>query len=274
MPGPLSPLYSNGVAIQRTTGTVRGEWIIPKSAAQGAILYFHGGGYIACSPATHRPITARLARLTGLSVFAPDYRLAPESRFPAALEDATASYRYLTNDRGLSPDTIAVAGDSAGGGLVLAVLARLRDAGVPLPACAVCESPWTDLSGSGASVIENEGRCAMFYPENIRDFATTYLGHASATDPQASPVFADLSGLPPLLIQVGSTELLLDDARRIHEKVIASGGSSVLDIYDDVPHGWQMLSPMVPEARSALQSIARFIMSHVHDLRSKERGLQ
>jgi monoterpene epsilon-lactone hydrolase len=274
MPGALTPLYGRGVAVKHATAKVRGEWIIPESSVSGAILYFHGGGYIACSPATHRPITTRLARLTHLPVFAPDYRLAPEHRFPAALDDATNSYRYLIKEHDILPDTIAVAGDSAGGGLVLAVLVRLRDERVPLPACAVCQSPWTDLSGSGASIMENEGRCAMFHPQNIYDFAAAYLGDTSRTNPQASPLFADLSGLPPMLIQVGSTELLLDDARRVHQKVIDSGNSSVLDVYDDVPHGWQMLDPIVPEARAALQNIARFITSHVRISRPDARALQ
>jgi monoterpene epsilon-lactone hydrolase len=275
IPSPLQPLYSSGVDIKRIAdAAVTGEWITPRDTHDGVILYYHGGGYVACSPATHRPITTRLAKTTKLTVFATDYRLAPEHKFPAALDDAVAAYGWLLQSGKVSPEKIALAGDSAGGGLVLAVLVRLRDEGAPLPACAVCLSPWTDLSGSGESVKSNDGRCAMFFTENIRAFAALYLGAASARDPLASPAFADLSRLPPLLAQVGSTELLLDDARRVHEAILASGGTSVLDTYDDVPHGWQMLDPLVPESREALRSAGRFITSHIGSTRQITREPQ
>ncbi|AHG88336.1 Esterase [Gemmatirosa kalamazoonensis] len=241
---------------------VRGEWIVPPRAEPGVVLYLHGGGYVACSPATHRPITAALARRTGRRVLAVDYRLAPEHRFPAAVNDVTAAYRWLL-DAGTPPHAIALAGDSAGGGLVLALLARCRAAGVPMPACAVCISPWTDLTGSGDSVRANAGRDAMFEPENLDAFARAYLGDASPIDAEASPLFAEPAGLPPLLLQVGSTELLLDDARRVHERVRAAGGVSHLEVYDDVPHGWQMLVGFVPEATAALRSAAAFVCEHL-----------
>lgn len=237
---------------------VCGEWLAVEKPEPGVILYFHGGGYVACSAANHRAITAALAHLSRHRVFSLDYRLAPEHRFPAALDDAVAAYQWLL-DQGLSASAISLAGDSAGGGLVLSTLLRARDAGLPLPACAVCFSPWTDLAGTGASLHFNDGRCAMFRPENITEFASAYLGAASPFDPYVSPVCADLSGLPPLLLQVGSTELLLDDSRRVHEKIQAAKGVSQLEIYDDVMHGWQMLDGLVPEARAALQQAAAFI---------------
>lgn len=242
-------------------GQVRGEWLEVDAPELGVILYFHGGGYVSGSAAAHRPITAALARLSRRRVFSLDYRLAPEHRFPEALDDAVAAYRWLL-EQGLSAGAISLAGDSAGGGLVLGALLRMRDAGLPLPACAVCFSAWTDLAGAGASVRFNDGRCAMFHTENIAEFAAVYLGGGSPFDPHASPVHADLSGLPPLLLQVGSTELLLDDTRAVHDKIREAEGVSELEVYDDVSHCWQMLDGFVPEARVALRRAAEFMRVH------------
>ena len=158
---------------------------------------------------------------------------------------------------------IAIAGDSAGGGLALALLVAARDRGIRMPCCAVLASPWTDLSGSGDSVRENAGKCAMFLPPNFRDFAGTYLGDATASDPRASPLFADLSNLPPVFTQVGTTELLLDDAVRMHETLKASGGESTLEQWPHVFHGWHMLVGLVPEAKSALEKCAAFFSKHM-----------
>ena len=252
-------------------GGARGERLTPAGSAGrgGVIMYVHGGGYVSCSAATHRPITGALARLTSLRVFAIDYRLAPEHRCPAALDDAVAAYRQLL-DEGFAGEQIALAGDSAGGGLVLALLVRLRDENFPAPACAVCFSPWTDMTGSGASVTKNDGRCAMFRPESIGQFASVYLGDASPADCEsASPAFANLGGLPPVLLHVGSTELLLDDSRRVHKKIQAARGerkpraASRIRVFKDAPHCWQMLDPFVPEARRSLKEAAEFINSHV-----------
>ena len=241
---------------------VRVEWVTPKIADSAIILYLHGGGYVSCSAATHRPITAALARLSRLRVLGLDYRIAPEHRFPTALDDAVRAYQWLL-EQGMPPSAISLAGDSAGGGLVLGLLLRARDAGLPLPACGVCFSAWTDLAGTGESVRLNDGRCAMFRTENIAEFAAAYLGGNSPLDPYASPAHADLSGLPPLLFQVGSTELLLDDTRHVHDKIQAAGGVSRLEIYDDVFHCWQMLDGIVPEARVALRQAAAFIRDHL-----------
>ena len=261
-PAPLQSLRTRGLRLESVEdGGVRGEWVTCGNPERGVILYVHGGGFLACSAATHRPITAALARLTRRRVFSIDYRLAPEHRFPAGLDDAFAAYRWLLG-RGLPAGDISIAGDSAGGNLVLGVLLRARDAGLELPACAVCFSPWSDLAGTGESVRLNDGRCAMFRPESIGEFAAGYLGGTSTLDPRASPVFADLGGLPPLLLQVGSTELLLDDARRVHQKILEAGGSSRLEIFEDVFHCWQMLDGVVPEARAALRQAADFIREH------------
>jgi acetyl esterase/lipase len=243
---------------QVKTEEVYGEWVETKTTQPGVILYFHGGGYVSCSAATHRPITAALARLSRQRVFSFNYRLAPEHRFPAALDDAISAYHWLLK-QGLSANMTSFAGDSAGGGLLLATLVRVRDAGLPLPACAVCFSPWTDLAGTGASIHFNDGRCAMFHPENIAEFATAYLGDAAPFEVDASPLLADLNELPPVLLQVGSTELLLDDARRVHDKIQEAKGISRLEVYDDMFHGWQMMDGFVPEARVALRQAAAFI---------------
>jgi monoterpene epsilon-lactone hydrolase len=243
------------------TERVNGEWLVPRQPRHGTILYIHGGGFVSCSAATHRPITASLARRTRAAVFSANYRLAPEVPFPAALDDVVATYEWLVSETRGSP--VAIAGDSAGGGLALSLAVHARDAGLPAPACVVGFSPWTDLAGRGASLRENDGRDPMFRPENIPAFASLYLGRISADDPRVSPVYADLRGLPPLLLQVASTELLLDDSRRVHDRVIAAGGESQLSIYDDVHHVWQMLTPFVPEARLALGETAAFIDRHL-----------
>ena len=258
-------LRTRGVHLRQETGSVRGEWLEADEAADGVILYIHGGGYVSCSAATHRPITAALARLTRHRVFSLDYRLAPEHRYPAALDDAVAAYQWLL-EGGTPAKLISLAGDSAGGGLVLGTLLRARQMKLPLPAAAVCFSPWTDLAGTGESAHFNDGRCVMFRPSNLPEFAEAYLGQASPLDSYASPVFADLKGLPPILLQVGSTELLLDDSRRVHDKIQEAGGESRLEIYEDVFHCWQMMDGFVPEAGAALRQAAEFIREHIQRL--------
>lgn len=258
-PRPWQWLRSRGVRVTPTSGDEPpGEWLVPATAAPVTILYLHGGGYVSGSPATHRPITAALARLTPATVFAADYRLAPEHPYPAALDDAVEGYRWLLRS-GTAPGSLVIAGDSAGGGLVLALLLRLRDASVPLPAGAVLLSPWTDLTGSGASVRGNDGRCAMFRPENVAAFAACYAASGQWTEPGASPLFGNLAGLPPLHIQVGADEILRDDAVRLHERVLAAGGASELVIVPGVFHGWQMLDGVLPEARASLRQAGRFV---------------
>lgn len=257
----LQKFWSVGLKIEKDE-SLNGEWITPKNAGPGAvILYIHGGGFVSCSARTHRPITTALARGTGLRVFAADYRLAPEHRFPAALDDVFSAYARLKKITGGA--RIALAGDSAGGGLVLSLLLRIRESGLEPPAGAVCFSPWADLSGGGGSVETNKDADAMFCPENIAEFARPYLGETSASEPLASPVFADFQGFPPILFQVSSTEILLDDSRRIHEKIIKTGGISELEIFDDLSHCWQMLNGFVPEAGRAIRQAAAFIRRHV-----------
>jgi acetyl esterase/lipase len=243
-------------------GSVRGEWLVPRAALPGVVLYVHGGGFVACSAATHRPITAALARLTRRRVFSVDYRLAPEHRFPAASEDVLGAYEWLLAT-GAPGHPIALAGDSAGGNLVLGLAVRLRDLDRPAPACVVTFSPWTDLAATGASARANDGADAMFRYENMADFARVYLGTAPADTPEASPLNAKLAGLPPVLLHVGSTEILLDDAWRVHDRVREAGGMSTLAVFEDVPHCWQMLVPLVPEAIASVRDAAAFIARHL-----------
>ena len=246
--------------IDRVEGPVKGEWISPpkSSKKEPVVYYLHGGGYISGSAKSCRPITATLARLLQARVFGLDYRLAPEHRFPAGLDDAVAGYRWLLAS-GTAPESIAIVGDSAGGGMTLALAMRLRDAADPLPACLVCLSPWTDMTGNSDSLAENSERDPMFVAEDIERYASVYLGGHPRRDPLASPSFGNLGGLPPLLIQVGRTEVLLVDARGVHKKVQGAGGSSDLHIYEDVPHGWHYGAPFVPETRLALREVAEFI---------------
>ncbi len=259
LPGFLNFMHSRGLEIQSIdTGTVRGEWLIPnhRQAKDGVLLYFHGGGYVSCSPQTHRPITTALARLVQCRVFSLKYRLAPEHPFPAAVDDAAAAFQWLV-ESGVPPNKIAFAGDSAGGGLAIATMLRLREQGRALPACAVCLSPWVDLTGVGK--YRNIDSCAMFQPKDVAIFAGLYLNGASMESPEASPVFADLNGLPPLLIHVSSTELLLRDAVRLHEKAMQAGVMSTLRIYPGLPHVWQIFTGVIPEAKLALGEIADFV---------------
>jgi len=241
---------------------LRGEWIErsgePAIGARPTVLYLHGGGYYFCSPRTHRSIVFGLATRANAPVFSLDYRLAPEHRFPAALDDATAAYRYLIAE-GTAPESIVIAGDSAGGGLALATLVALRDAGDPLPAGAVLFSPWTDLAATGASIVDNDGADPMFSGPAIAKAAKVYLGDMPATHPYASPVYADLRGLPPLFMMAGSTEVLLDDSRRVAANARAAGVDCELEVWKKMPHVWPIFAPFIPEANRALDRAAAFI---------------
>ncbi|HEV3424998.1 MAG TPA: alpha/beta hydrolase [Paraburkholderia sp.] len=249
---------------------LRGEWLEPAvtgtidtAGATGTrgtptILYMHGGGYYFCSPRSHRSLVFGLATRAGAPAFSLDYRLAPEHRFPAALDDAMTAYRYLIAG-GTPAGSIVIAGDSAGGGLALATLVALRDAGDPLPAGGLLFSPWTDLAASGASIRTNDGVDPMFSGSAVGRAARVYLGDAPANHPYASPVYADLQGLPPLFIQAGSTEVLLDDSRRVAENALAAGVAVELQVWPKMPHVWQIFAPFIPEARRALDGAAGFV---------------
>jgi monoterpene epsilon-lactone hydrolase len=255
-------MHSLGMKIEPVDAPIKGEWIsIAEPARDRVIYYLHGGGYISGTAKSARPITAVLARKSKARVFSLDYRLAPEHRFPAGLDDSVEGYRWLLST-GAKPENIAVAGDSAGGGMALALALRLRDGNEPLPACVVCLSPWTDMTGNSKSIAANAKRDPMFVAEDIDRYANAYLGNQSRLDPLASPLLADLRGLPPMLIQVGRNEVLLDDARVLHKKALAAGVPSELHIYEHVPHGWHYGAPFVPETRAALREITEFIARH------------
>lgn len=242
---------------------VAAEWIEPASAEMiptlsRTVLYLHGGAYLFCSPRTHRSITCLLA-LHGLArVVVPDYRLAPEHPAPAALDDALAAYRGLLAD-GVVPATIVVAGDSAGGGLALALLLALRNAGDPLPAAGVLFSPWTDLAVTGGTIDSLAAADVLFDGRGVRAAARLYLAGMSDTDWRASPLYGDFTGLPPLLIQASDSEVLLDDARRVVDKARAAGVEVEFRQWAGVPHAWQIFARFLPEARVALRQAGDFI---------------
>lgn len=237
------------------------EWItVPAVAADpaGVMVYLHGGAYALGSIDVFRPFLAQLARATGTRVLAVDYRLAPEHPYPAALEDAVTAYRWALDVAGCAPPQVVVAGDSAGGGLALAALAALRDAGAPLPAGAVCISPWLDLALTGASMRGKARVDPILSYEILDEYARLYAGAHDRTNPLISPLYADLRGLPPLLIQVGTEEVLLDDAVRCADRARAAGVAVTLDVVDGMFHVFQMVGAL-PETQSARQEIAVFV---------------
>ncbi len=244
---------------QVDVGGVPGEWIIaPGAASHTVVLYFHGGGYVMGSIDTHRDMISRISRASGARVLAVNYRLAPEHPFPAAVDDGVTAYRWLLS-QGLDPGCTAIAGDSAGGGLTMATLVALHDAGDPLPATAVCISPWVDLTNSGNSVQTKAAVDPMVSQESLQDFAMNYLGNTDPTTPLASPLFADLEGLPPLLIQVGTAEILLDDATRLAARAEAAGLEVTLEQGAGLMHVWHWFAPMAPEGAQAIERLGAYV---------------
>lgn len=236
---------------------LRGEWNIPAGETSSqVILYCHGGGYLFGSPLAYRSFTTRLAKQSRASVFVLDYRLAPEHPFPAAADDVIAAYHWLLETR--DPHNIVLAGDSAGAGLCLSLLVQIKDAGLPMPAAAVLLSPYSDLSTTGVSLDSNSDSCAMFSGDSIRRAAATYLAGADARAPRASPLFADYSGFPPLLIYVSDSEVLRDDGIRVAEKAAVAGVTTELQIWRGQPHVWPLFVPQLPEAVTVLDEMARF----------------
>jgi acetyl esterase/lipase len=270
----LRPRISKQITIEAVTeGAIKGEWLRPTGARHTTVYYLHGGGYVACTPATHRPFTAALAREANAQVFALDYRRAPEARFPAAVDDAVAGYRWLLANS-TRPEDIVIGGDSAGGGLTLATLVSLRDAGVALPRAAFCLSPWTDLAATGASIQTNDGRDPMFYGDSIRNIAPVYAGSAPLDHPLVSPIHADLRGLPPLRIYVGSAEVLLDDSTRLAARAEAAGVEVDLRVWQEMVHVWPIFVGYgLPEARKTIAEIATFIRQQVQMPRARPLGI-
>ncbi len=264
------------VAVERiTVDGVPCEWLKPKSTRpEAAILYLHGGAFCSGSPVTHRHLVGRLSKLTGASVLVPDYRLAPEHVFPAALDDCISCYLHLLG-RGFSPDRIVVAGDSAGGNLALSMLIRLRDGGAELPAAAICLSPVVDLARSDEKTKSADAARApndpMIRLHFIAPMIDTYVADHNPSDPLLSPLFADLHGLPPILIQAGGDELLLTDAEAFTRRAREDGVEITLQVFEGMWHVWQVFIPYLPEARRAVTAIARFIETHT-DISIRSNG--
>jgi phosphinothricin tripeptide acetyl hydrolase len=259
--GALLPA-AEGVAVEKVdAGGVPAEWI---GAGDGpVVVYVHGGGYCIGSLDSHRSMLTHLASAVAGRVLAVDYRLAPEHPFPAALDDACTAYRWVLAG-GADPSRVVVAGDSAGGGLTLATLVALRDAGDPLPAAGVCLSPWADLTQSGATMAEKAEADPMVHAEDLDRWAAAYAGSDyDAGSAGLSPLFADLGGLPPLLVEVGTAEVLLDDARRLAERARAAGVEVTLFEGEDLIHVWHFFAGAVPEADEGIARVAGFIGEQV-----------
>ncbi len=235
------------------------EWVRRATASESrAVLYFHGGGFVCGSIASHRPLVAELAKSFDGGVASLEYRLAPEYPYPAALEDTVAAYEALLA-RGFRPERLALAGDSAGGGLVLATLVALRDTGRPLPAAGLCLSPWFDLAVRGATVRDNAARDYMVFPAALEGSGSLYRAGVAAEDPRVSPLYADLHGLPPICVQVGSGEVLLDDALRFARAASLADVEVTLEIWPEMPHVWHLFAAELGEARAATARAGRWL---------------
>jgi epsilon-lactone hydrolase len=245
----VSPVHAGGVKAE----------MVSCQGSERDILYLHGGGYVVGSPLLFRDLTWRLAKAARARVLCIDYRLAPEHPYPAALQDAVAGYRLLLSC-GVRASRIVVMGDSAGGGLALATLLKLRDEGAALPGAAVALSPWTDLALTGASCARNL-KYDVFKLEELRMLAAAYLAGADPRSPYASPLFGNLAGLPPVLIQVGSDEMLLDDSVRLTEALRSAGGEAELEIWPRMPHGWHLYARILPEGQRAITRIGDFVQA-------------
>jgi len=245
-------------------GGVPGEWARPPGSAERSLLvYLHGGGYTIGSVATHRRLATHLAAASGRTGYLVEYRLAPENPFPAGLDDAVAAFRGLVA-AGFEPSEIVLAGDSAGGGLSLATALRLRDEGSPMPGALVLLSPWTDVALTGESIRTKRDLDLVIRLEEGEPGGADYLGGTGVppTHPLVSPLYADLSGLPPMLVQVGSDEVLLDDSTRLAAKVEAAGGDVTLEVWPEMFHVFQMLAGNMPESDEAVGRIAAWLSSH------------
>ncbi len=238
---------------------VDAEWLdAPGARRDRAVLYLHGGGYVLGSVNSHRDMIARLSAATGARALGLNYRLAPEHPFPAAVDDAVAAYRFLL-EQGIAPGRIAIAGDSAGGGLTTATLVALKERGLPRPAAGVLLSPWVDLEGLGESMNGGVADDPMVSKDLVGVMGPAYLGGANARTPLAAPLWADLRGLPPLFIQVGRREVLLDDALRLAQNAQRAGVEVTLEVWPGMIHVWQIFASELEEAREAIERIGEYL---------------
>ena len=238
------------------------EVTIAGNESENVILYFHGGVYVIGSAATSVPLVGELVRRTGVNAITLDYRLAPEHPYPAAVEDARAAYEGLL-EQGMDPGQIVLAGESAGGGLAVATLLASREAGLPMPSCAFLMSPYADLTLSGETLFERQSLDPILTPEGLRVRAPEYVAGADASDPLISPIFGDLSGLPPLLIQVGSHEILLSDALRLAGRAATTDVAVTLDVTPGAPHVFQGFAGVLDEAGAALDRASDFVKAQL-----------
>jgi epsilon-lactone hydrolase len=257
--GRLHPVPDDVLVTEVTAGGIPAHWLAAPGADTGRVLLFlHGGGYELGSLRSDGELAARLGRASGMRVLFPEYRLAPEHPFPAAIDDVLAAWRWLRADQDLGASSMAVAGDSAGGGLAVALLVALRDAGEALPAAATLMSPTVDLTSSGASMTERVDQDPFSTPALLRQLASGYLAGADPKTPLASPLFASLAGLPPLLIQVGTADLLLSDSERLAAAAADAGVDVTLEIGEGLPHVYPILLG-TPEAAEATERIGQFL---------------
>ena len=255
------PPASDVTIFEIDAGGVPCQWITAPGVPQDRlIIYLHGGAYATCSPTTHKDLISRLSLASGAAALGVDYRLAPEYLFPAAVEDCLGAYNWALS-HGFEPGNIVLAGDSAGGGLVVSVLLAARDSALPLPAAGVCFSPWVDLECTGESMSVNDHLDAFIKYEGLFARAQSYLGEADPKHPWASALYADLHGLPPLLIHVGSAETLLDDSTRLAILAKDSGVDVSFKIWDDMVHVWQLFASVLPEGQQSIDESGEFIRS-------------
>ncbi len=253
------PLGEDVVREETNAGGVPAEWLTPETASgDGVLMYLHGGGYCIGSMTSHRHMIANIARAAGVRALSVGYRLSPEHPFPAGLDDAVTVYRWLV-EKGTPPKCIVIGGDSAGGGLTLATLLKLREDGIDQPAGAVLISPWTDLTSSGDSIRTQAASDPILNPDRVGHIAQWYADGADVTLPLISPLFADLVGLPPLFVQVGSAEILLDDSTRLAQAALDQGLDLELDVWEDMFHVWHYYADWIPEGREAIEKIAHFM---------------
>ncbi|MCK0155395.1 alpha/beta hydrolase [Alcanivorax sp. S6407] len=258
------PVHSDVHISPALVGGVPGEWLIAGRNVRSnrVVLYFHGGAYFFGSPRSHRAVTWRMSQYCKAKVLALDYRQPPDWAYPAPIDDAVRAYKALL-ELGYDPQHIVFAGDSAGGNLSLVTMLRLRELGLPQPSCAVLISPWADLTCSGESIVSNNRRDPMIPIDALRFVSGSYSRQHDPASPLISPVYADYAGLPPMLIQVGSTEVLLSDAERVAEQAAKAEVPCQLQVWENMPHVFHALASLVPEARQALQEIGAFVHDHL-----------
>lgn len=248
----------DGAKLEPSTCPVPASWINPEGADAGrVILYCHGGAYILGSPATHLEMVHRFAKAASARALSVDYRLLPENPYPACIDDVLHAYRYLLNE-GIAASRIAIAGDSAGGGITVSAALRIRDDGLPQPGCLVCFSPWVDFTVSGESIKTNADWDAMVDARLLPKLSQMILNGRDPTS--SSPLFADLSNLPPLFVQAGKHEVLLDDSRKLAERYKEAGGSVVFEAWDKMTHVFQAFPTFVPEATEAIERAGAFVI--------------